>query len=290
MSIVVTPTNQYKYLQTRGEYDLTGGGTYKFMLSNAAYQPSLDWPAWEFSNVYPKFAIIVPTVPNGHAYEQISGLFATSGFSEPTFPITGGTVQDGTAVWRDLGINPPQRDFRDASPDEMIGVVTGATTWAATTAYTVDTSFVVPSVRNGAVFRAITTGTSGGSEPDFAAVAQGDVTPADGTTQWRSMGQNPGGDEIPTGGGYTPGGFTVVAMDAIYSIASHRQRVTANNMFEAAITLSARRGTIYQVGSFSESLNPTVAMILLNSDNTDFVQAGGNFEIKWELPGIIDLV
>ncbi len=290
MSIVVTPTNQFKYLQTRGEYDLTGGGSYKFMLSNAAYQPSLDWPAWAFSNNYTKYDVIVPTVPNGHAYESISGIFGTSAPSEPIFPTDGGTVQDGTVVWRDLGINPPQRDFRDATPDEMIGAVTGATTWAATTAYTVDTSFVVPSVRNGAVFRAIATGTSGGSEPDFAAVAQGDVTPADGTTQWRSMGQNPGGDEIPVAGGYPAGGFTVVDMDALYNINSHRQRVTANNLFESPRTFTARRGTIYQDGSFSESLNPTVAMILLKSDNTDFVQSGGAFEIKWELPGIIDLV
>jgi len=290
MSILVTPTNQFKYLQTRGDFDLTGGGSYKFMLSNAAYQPSLDWPVWLPGFTYAKYDIIVPTVSNGHAYENISGLLAMTGGVEPTFPITGGTVQDGTAIWRDLGINPPQRDFRDATPDEMIGAVTGATTWAATTAYTVDTDFVVPIVRNGAVFRAITTGTSGGSEPDFASVAQGDLTAVDGTTQWRSMGQNPGGDEIPVGGGYSAGGFTVVSLDAVYNIASHRQRVTANNLFEAAITLTARRGTIYQVGSFSESLNPTVAMILLNSDNTDFVQAGGNFEIKWELPGIVDLV
>lgn len=54
--------------------------------------------AWESEGDYLAGALIVDT---GHAYLATTG--GAAGTTEPTWPTTGGTVTDGTVVWKDLG-------------------------------------------------------------------------------------------------------------------------------------------------------------------------------------------
>lgn len=53
----------------------------------------------------------VPTTPNGHYYKCTTA--GTTGATQPTWPTTGGTVTDGTVVWRDMGaiIKSPDTDY-----------------------------------------------------------------------------------------------------------------------------------------------------------------------------------
>ena len=48
--------------------------------------------------------VVVPTVPNGHYY--LCTTSGTSGSSQPSWPINGGTVVDGTVTWTDIGGAP----------------------------------------------------------------------------------------------------------------------------------------------------------------------------------------
>ena len=48
--------------------------------------------------------VVVPTTYNGHYYEtQTTG---TAGSTEPVWPVNGGTVNDGTLTWQDMGTWP----------------------------------------------------------------------------------------------------------------------------------------------------------------------------------------
>ena len=44
---------------------------------------------------------VLPTTPNGHYYQHVSG--DSAGSSEPTWPTDGSTVTDGAMVWQDMG-------------------------------------------------------------------------------------------------------------------------------------------------------------------------------------------
>src|ERR1035437_296620 len=52
---------------------------------------------WLPNNAYLASAIVYPTVPNGEAYFTPAN--GTSGATEPTWPLTGGTVGDNTLTW-----------------------------------------------------------------------------------------------------------------------------------------------------------------------------------------------
>ena len=56
---------------------------------------------WVASTAYRLGDIARPTSANGHLYQCTTA--GTSGSTQPTWPTSGGTVTDGTAVWTDLG-------------------------------------------------------------------------------------------------------------------------------------------------------------------------------------------
>ena len=61
-----------------------------------------SYATWVASTSYAVGKIVVPTAPNSHYYICTSA--GVSSGSQPTWPTTGGTVVDGTAVWQDTGI------------------------------------------------------------------------------------------------------------------------------------------------------------------------------------------
>ena len=56
---------------------------------------------WVASTAYALGDVARPVTGNSHLYQCITA--GTSGSTQPTWPTTGGTVTDGTAVWTDLG-------------------------------------------------------------------------------------------------------------------------------------------------------------------------------------------
>jgi hypothetical protein len=69
-----------------------------------ALWPTIRPPDWESEKAYSADALVVPLTPNGHYYKATTP--GTTGETPPTFPTTGGTVMDGTAVWTDQGLIP----------------------------------------------------------------------------------------------------------------------------------------------------------------------------------------
>lgn len=75
---------------------------------------------------------VIPTSPNGHAYEN-TGATGVSGVTEPTWPTNGGTVAGGTGItWQDLGlisytldIVPLVNGYADAAPCQMVMIQDG---------------------------------------------------------------------------------------------------------------------------------------------------------------------
>jgi hypothetical protein len=119
--------------------------------------------AWAATTAY-DFGIVVPTTRNGHAYTaETSG---TSGASQPTWPTTGGTVTDGSVVWRDLGAY-----------------------WTATTAKALG-DLIHP--YTGRVYVCTTAGTTGASEPSWAVGQTATVT--DGSVVWTPVNSAIGAD------------------------------------------------------------------------------------------------
>lgn len=58
--------------------------------------------AWTATTAYAIGAVVRPTSANGRWYVATTG--GTSGASQPVFPTTGGTVNDGSVVWQDMGL------------------------------------------------------------------------------------------------------------------------------------------------------------------------------------------
>ena len=56
---------------------------------------------WVASTAYALGDVARPVTGNSHLYQCTTA--GTSGSTQPTWPTTGGTVTDGTAVWTDLG-------------------------------------------------------------------------------------------------------------------------------------------------------------------------------------------
>ncbi|MBI4165521.1 MAG: hypothetical protein HY508_07290 [Acidobacteria bacterium] len=95
----------------------------------------LTYPTWQAATTYSVGTIIAPG--NGHAYTVTTA--GTSGATQPTFPTgTGATVSDGLP----------------------------ATVWSAVTAYAAN-AYVKPSPDNGHVYKALSAGTSGPTQPAF---------------------------------------------------------------------------------------------------------------------------
>ncbi len=281
MTILVEPANSLKEHSLQALMDFNFGvNTYKLMLSKSLFQPHLSWSNWAPSFSYLVGAIVKPTSPNAHAYEaQTSG---TSGSSEPAFPTDGSAVNDNGIVWQDLGVNPPLQEVNDGT--NQIGCIDTAVEWAPTTVKIVG-DFVFPLTRNGFLYRCTVAGTTGGTEPVFPTVVG--FTVVDGTVTWRNVGRNPAADETDGTGGYTTGGITLASVDVLRF--NRRTRIDAADVSIPASTITARWGTVFQVGTFGTVLNPFVAFVLLDSLLQDVVTTGDTFAVAWA-PGAIILV
>lgn len=66
-----------------------------------AYAALTSSQEWSSSDTRANNVITWPTTVNGHAYRAEVG--GTTAGTEPTWPTNGGTVTDGTVVWRDMG-------------------------------------------------------------------------------------------------------------------------------------------------------------------------------------------
>jgi len=108
--------------------------------------------------------IVVPTTRNGHAYTAETA--GTSGASQPTWPTTGGTVTDGSVVWRDMGAY-----------------------WTATAAKALG-DLIYP--YTGRVYVCTTAGTTGASEPSWSVGQTATIT--DGSVVWTPVNQPVGND------------------------------------------------------------------------------------------------
>jgi len=125
-----------------------------FVLRGRAYVDAPAAPSWMASTAYVAAAIAVPTSRNGHRYAVETA--GTSSGSQPTWPTTGGTVTDGSVVWRDLGAY-----------------------WSASTAIARGD---VMTPHNGRVYVATTAGTTAASEPTWTVRQDAAIT--DGSVVW----------------------------------------------------------------------------------------------------------
>lgn len=119
-------------------------------------------PAWEASTAYARHSYILPTTRNGHYYrlETVADeVTPVSGGTEPTWPTDGSTVTDGDFTWRDRGAY-----------------------WSATTPVAKGAT-ITP--MNGARYRAVEAGTSGGTEPDW--IIDANVPIDDGSVVWQML-------------------------------------------------------------------------------------------------------
>lgn len=76
-----------------------------------------DAATWTVSTAYAVGAIVTPTTANGHYY--LCTTAGTTSSYEPTWPTTGGTVLDGTAVWKDVGTMLPNTLYYCGEYDEI---------------------------------------------------------------------------------------------------------------------------------------------------------------------------
>lgn len=118
---------------------------------------------WKATTQYDQ-GVVVPTTRNGHAYAAETA--GTSGASQPTWPTSGGTVTDGSVVWRDLGAY-----------------------WTATTAKALG-DLIHP--YTGRVYVCTTAGTTGASEPSWSVGQTATIT--DGSVVWTPVNQPVGND------------------------------------------------------------------------------------------------
>lgn len=106
-------------------------------ISDANFAP---FSTWLGATGYDPGDRVIPTTPNGHAYENV-GATGVSGSTEPTWPTTGGTAAGGpggtgigatAVVWQDLGaityslsVVPLANGYAGASPAQTIIVQDG---------------------------------------------------------------------------------------------------------------------------------------------------------------------
>lgn len=76
--------------------------------SDGSYQAVPIWNSaavaqWQATHAYAANALVQPVTANGHYFKVIAGGGGNSGGSEPSWPLTGGTVVDGALTWQDQG-------------------------------------------------------------------------------------------------------------------------------------------------------------------------------------------
>jgi hypothetical protein len=100
--------NYYKYNGDAYLMFITNNKIYKYNDNDGNVSDLFIPPTWEALNpvskddttTYANFCI--PTVSNGHYYKCTTN--GTTGSTQPTWPINGTTVTDGSAVWTDMGL------------------------------------------------------------------------------------------------------------------------------------------------------------------------------------------
>lgn len=112
---------------------------------------------------------IVPLTKNGHYYMAETYTTGITGGTEPTWPLTGGTVTDGGIVWRDMGAY-----------------------WTATAAVTLGT-IIEPF--NGYRYKCTAAGTTSGTEPTWSSIYG--VSQTDGTVTWTMVADTARGADVP---------------------------------------------------------------------------------------------
>ena len=81
-------------------------GTYSIVTNTDGIVYGLDFPdygtEWKTATARALNDKCVTTANNNHWYQVETA--GTTGTAEPTWPTSGGTVSDGTVVWRDKGV------------------------------------------------------------------------------------------------------------------------------------------------------------------------------------------
>lgn len=137
---------------------------------------SLVKPPWEAEHLYTDGDIVEPTTPNGDFYRAaIAGVTGTTGGTEPSwgsFASVSSTISlaDNTITW---GTRNP--------------LVTADGLWAAGHAFSNGTAdhFIIA---NGRAWRALSGGTTGSTEPDWASAPNWDDHVTDNDFEWRNEG------------------------------------------------------------------------------------------------------
>ncbi len=312
MSIIFVPSIELKELQQRGIVDLSNEvnivGSVKIALARSTFHPdeSSAMAVWTLTTVKAAFERIVPTVPNGHIYEAQNA--GTTAGSEPTFPIDGGTVLDGSVTWLDTGIAvaPPiavcagGHRVTNAMPGSVIAE------WQESFAYSVG-DFVIPTTsfedprRRAAV--CIVAGTSAVAlfEPAWPGNACDTIVDG-GTLTWLMLGdqanlaQHPFISELEitedvTTVGYTSGGLAL-ATQTLLPVGRSFVLDGDDTNYGGVTTISAAWAVAYLNKIIPDPVSgfwyyPPVGYGLLSSDRSDLTSVSGTFILDWNDAGIM---
>ncbi len=144
-------------------------------------------PTWTMGMAYAAGSSVTPVPANGHYY--VTSVAGVSGLQSPAWPVSGGTVTEGTGVlWMDAGASAPASAKIKA--------------WVPSTPYSLGDTIIDPST--GHYFTAVSQGISGTKSPTFAvnaipnSTASGTVaekpafsTVSDNEITWKLLSANP---------------------------------------------------------------------------------------------------
>ena len=159
--------------------------------------PATAFP-WVASTAYSLGDVARPTTSNAHLYQCTTA--GTSGTGTPTWPTSGGTVTDGTAVWTDLGTSATAAYVSGPSASTATGVTVNFGRTQAIQAYTkFDRHHIItndggtPSTSADAGAGTTPTGiTTTGSDHSFTVNITSGTSPATGQMFHSNMAQNSG--------------------------------------------------------------------------------------------------
>lgn len=134
-------------------------------------------------------------------------------------------------------------------------------------------------------------GFTGGAMPLFSTVVGG--LTVDNTVTWYCWGYMPppsqgiwadvSAHEV-VGAGYTAGGYSLTGK-AVTAV-NRQVNIAADTVSWTGATITARYAAIYKLGTANSVVNPLVAVLLLNPDNTDNVTSAATLTILWSANGI----
>ncbi len=191
---------------------------------------------WSASKSYAAGDLVIPTTANGHYYECTTT--GTSDTSEPSsWPIDGSTVNDGTTVWKDMGLNINNTAMGDHyDSGELANSITNWTHYVAT--FTANASTLYISLLTDAT---ATTNNNNRERFDQISVVDVDTTVAECSTALKVI--NRCGNYCETPPMATPSTWTA---STPYSVGALVYPATANGRYYRCIS-----------GGTSDSSEPT---------------------------------